>query len=129
MICDNSLYADGGTVGERKIELLRRLLDVVVMESADVADGNIEKLGEYSLVKKELMAGIDGLDDSDVASIGVEHGGEIKCLIAEIQDINGRNEMALVALREKIKGEMAALHTKKKTHNAYFANEMEGLKD
>lgn len=122
MICDKlpgSECNDKKDTGNEKAILLKRLLSIVVMESADIEDGYLDKLAEYSSTKKEIMGKIGNLNGD---KIDTEHCNEIKGLIKEIQEINEKNAKDLVNLREKIKDELSALHTSKKTHNAYFSN-------
>lgn len=120
MICDKLMYLDDKTkTGREKAILLRRLLNIVVMESTDIEDGHLDKLAGYSSDKGNIMGDFGKLGNDDMS---IEQCGEIKGLINEIQEINEKNAKALLNLREKIKDELAALHTSKKTHSAYFSN-------
>ncbi|MGR3219788.1 MAG: hypothetical protein ACUZ8H_08230, partial [Candidatus Anammoxibacter sp.] len=105
-------------VKNEKAVLLRQLLNIVVMESADVEDGNIEKLTEYSSMKSKVMAAIKGLNNE----LDVEQSAVVESLIKNIQVINEKNSENLSKLREKLRDEFAGLNTNKKTLNAYLSN-------
>ena len=104
--------------GNEKAILLRQLLNIVVMESADIEDGNIEKLAGYSSMKKNVMGQINVANNE----LDIEQGAEVERLIKNIQEINGKNANDLINLRKRLKDEFAGLSTNKKTLNAYFSN-------
>ena len=101
-----------------KAGLLRQLMNIVVMESADIEDCNIGKLTEYSSMKNKVMGEIKGLNNE----LDTEQSDEVEKLIKDIQGINEKNENDLLNLRKKLKDEFAGLNTNKKTLNAYFSN-------
>ena len=101
----------------KRIENLRRLLNVVTMEAADIKDGNLDKMAEYALIKRGIMSAVG---QQEYVSADVGNYYEIKSLITEIQDINEESGKALVAMREMVKDKMAGLHTTNRTHKAYF---------
>lgn len=122
MICKRLDQSDKNKeiiIENEKIKLLRKLLNIVIMESLDIEDGTLGKLGEYSSVKKMI---IEEVDKSNCCETDQLQSDEIEDLIKEIQDINEKNAKALVSLREKIKDELSAIHKSKQTHNAYIAN-------
>ena len=101
----------------KKIEYLRRLLNVVVMEAADIEDGNLDKIGEYISMKKGIMSSIGQLDK---LTIDTDNCDEIKSLIINIQNINEKSGKALIVMREMVRNKMAGLHASNKAHKAYF---------
>ncbi len=101
----------------KRIEYLRRLLNVVVMEAADIEDGNLDKIGEYILIKRGIMSAVGQLDGLTIDS---DDCNEIKSLIVKIQNINEESGKALLVMREMVKNKMAGLHASNRAHKAYF---------
>ena len=101
----------------RRIGNLRRLLNVVTMEAADIDDGNLDKIDEYILIKRGIVSAIKQQED---VAIDADYCVEIKSLITEIQDINEKSCKALIVMREMVKDKMTGLHTSNRTHKAYF---------
>ncbi|MGR3318748.1 MAG: hypothetical protein ACUZ8O_09745 [Candidatus Anammoxibacter sp.] len=121
MIWDKMEHTDTDNkkaAGKEKTILLRQLLNIVVMESADIEDGNIDKLTEYSSMKNKVMGKIKDLNNE----LDVEQSIEVERLIKDIQKINEKNVNNLSNLRKKLKDKFAGLDTNKKTLNAYFSN-------
>ena len=122
MICKRVDQSSKEIINENeKAKLLKKLLNIVIMESLDIEDGHLSKLGEYSSVKKMIIGEVDKSDCCETSEQQSEND-EIKDLVKEIQEINEKNAKALVNLREKVKDELSAIHKSKQTHKAYISN-------